>query len=186
MATSRRLFWTGGLALATATLAGAEPARAESAKAINSRASTALHDLYASQPKARELGKKARAILIFPRIYKAGLLVGAQTGNGVLRTDGKPTAYYNITAASYGLQAGVQWFSLAMFFMNAPALGYLDKSDGWAIGTGPSVVVIDKGAARNFTSTTLTQDVYAIPFGQNGLMAGLGIEGSKITRYNPS
>jgi lipid-binding SYLF domain-containing protein len=186
MVTSRRVFWTGGLALAASTLAGAEPAWAESAKQINSRASTALGNLYASQPKARDLGHKARAILIFPRIYKAGFLVGGQSGNGVLRTGGKATAYYNITAASYGLQAGVQWFSLAMFFMTDTSLDYLRKSDGWAIGSGPSLAVIDKGAARSFTSTTLSQDVYAFPFGQKGLMAGLGMEGSKITRYNPS
>jgi lipid-binding SYLF domain-containing protein len=75
----------------------------------------------------------------------------------------------------------VQWFGYALFFMNADALKYLDSSQGFEIGVGPSVVVVDQGMAKKFSSTTVTQDVYAFIFGQKGLMAGLGIEGSKIT-----
>ncbi len=91
-------------------------------------------------------------------------------------------SYYNSAAASYGLQAGVQWYSYALFFMNEGALNYLNASLGFEIGVGPSVVVVDDGLAKKFRSTTLTQDVYAIIFGQRGLMAGIGIEGSKITK----
>lgn len=98
---------------------------------------------------------------------------------------GVPTKYYNISAGSFGLQAGVQSFSYALFFMKDAALAYLLSSHGWSIGAGPSVVVLDKGKAASVSSTTLTQDVYAIPFGQNGLMAGLGLEGAKITLVNP-
>ena len=141
--------------------------------------------LYAAQTKARDLGKRAKAILVFPKIIKAGLLIGGQSGNGALRADGKTIGYYNISAASFGLQAGAQTFSYALFFMTDSALNYLQNSDGWAIGSGPSVVVVDKGAAASMTSTTLSQDVYAFPFGQRGLMAGLGLEGSKITRIQP-
>ena len=112
-------------------------------------------------------------------------MIGAQSGNGVLRVGGKTTGYYNISAASFGFQAGAQTFSYAMFFMNASAVGYLQKSDGWSVGSGPSVVIVDKGAAASITSTTLTKDVYAFPFGQHGLMAGIGLEGSKITHINP-
>ena len=100
---------------------------------------------------------------------------------GVLFVGGKPTGYYKIGAASFGLQAGGQSFSYALFLMNDKALTYLRKSDGWAIGSGPSVVVVDKGAAMSTTSTTIAKDVYAFPFGQKGLMAGLGLEGSKIS-----
>ncbi len=81
---------------------------------------------------------------------------------------------------------GAQTFSYALFFMTDSSLNYLEKSDGWSVGSGPSVVVLNKGAAASMTSTTLPQDVYAVPFGQKGLMAGVGIEGSKITRVNPS
>ena len=144
-----------------------------------------MQNLYAAQPKARNLGNKAKAILVFPKIIKAGLLIGGQSGDGALRMGGKTVGYYNLSAASFGLQAGGQTFSYALFFMTDSALDYLQKSDGWAIGSGPSVVVVDKGAAASMTSTSITQDVYAVPFGQRGLMAGLGLEGSKITHIHP-
>jgi lipid-binding SYLF domain-containing protein len=114
------------------------------------------------------------------------LLAGAQTGNGVLLIGGKPAGYYNISAVSYGLQAGGQEFSYALFFMTDSALNYLKRTHGWAVGSGPSVVVVDRGAAASLTTTTMKQDVYAFPFGASGLMAGIGIEGSKITEINPS
>ena len=171
--------------LASGTLVPIDPAHAASAHKISQDADQALRSLYAAQPKARELGKRAKAILVFPRIIKAGLLVGGQGGDGVLREGGRTVGYYNIAAASFGLQAVVQRFSYALFFMTDSSLKYLQDSDGWAIGSGPSVVVMDKGAAASLTSTTVTQDVYAFPFGQHGLMAGIGLEGSKITRIHP-
>lgn len=171
------------LALAAASL-GARPAEAATAAQLNADASAALQRLYAQSPKASALGRKARAILVFPRIVKAGFLIGGQGGEGVLFVAGRPTAYYKINALSYGLQAGGQSFSYALFLMNEKALNYMDRSDGWSIGSGPSLVVIDKGKAMSTTSTTLTQDVYAFPFGQKGLMAGMGLEGSKITRID--
>src|ERR1700722_19380796 len=78
-------------------------AAATSARLINQQADQALHSLYSTQPKARLLAQKAKAILIFPRIVKAGLIVGGQGGDGVLRAGGKSLGYYNIAAASFGL-----------------------------------------------------------------------------------
>ena len=112
-------------------------------------------------------------------------MVGAQTGNGVLFEHGKVAGYYNISAASFGLQAGAQAFSYALFFMSPGALAYIHKSDGWALGTGPSVVVVDQGESRETNTATLSHDVYAFPFGEKGLMAGIDIKGSKITRIHP-
>jgi lipid-binding SYLF domain-containing protein len=172
-----------GLVGGSATLTRA--AYAASARKIDQDVSRALQTLYAAQPKARNLGNKARAILVFPRIIKAGLLIGGQSGDGALRVAGRTVGYYNLSAASFGLQAGGQTFSYALFFMTESALDYLQNSDGWAIGSGPSVVVVDKGTAASMTSTSVTQDVYAVPFGQRGLMAGLGLEGSKITHIHP-
>jgi lipid-binding SYLF domain-containing protein len=83
------------------------------------------------------------------------------------------------------LQAGIQDYGYALFFMNEHALAYLNKSGGFELGAGPSVVVADEGFAKNYTTTTLTQDVYAFVFNQKGIMAGLGITGSKITRISP-
>lgn len=183
---TRRSLFVVFAGVASATFIETAAAHAASARQIDADASHALRTLYATQPKAKELGQRAKAILIFPKIYKGGLIIGGQSGDGALREGGKTVGYYNISAASFGLQAGGQTFSYALFFMTDSALDYLNKSDGWQIGSGPSVVVMDKGTAASVTSTTLTQDVYAFPFGQHGLMAGLGLEGSKITRIHPS
>jgi lipid-binding SYLF domain-containing protein len=149
---------------------------------LDQEAATALRRLIAGNQAARLVNEKALAVLVFPKIVKVGFVLGGAYGEGALRQDGKTIGYYNSAAASYGLQAGAQWFGYALFFMNAGALKYLDESAGFEIGVGPSVVVVDKGAASKFSSTTVTQDVYAFIFNQKGLMAGLGIEGSKITK----
>jgi lipid-binding SYLF domain-containing protein len=145
-------------------------------------AAAALRQLIASNPAAKELNEKAVAVLVFPKIVKVGFLLGGAYGEGVLQQGDQTVGYYNSFAASYGLQAGAQWFGYALFFMNANALKYLEDSNGFEIGVGPSVVVVDQGLAKKFSSTTLTQDVYAMIFGQKGFMAGIGLEGSKITK----
>jgi len=156
------------------------PAFAEDSFEADAKA--ALKQLYDTEPSAKMIGEKAHAIMVFPRIVKAGFIVGGQYGEGVLLINGKLVAHYNSVAASYGLQAGVQAFGYALFLMNDKALSYLDKSDGWEIGVGPSIVVVDKGIAKTLTTTTLKDDVYAFIFDQKGLMAGLGLQGSKITK----
>ena len=103
---------------------------AASAAEIDRGVDIALVELYAKAPKAKELGKKAKGILVFPRIIKAGLIVGGQIGNGALRKNGKTIGYYRTVAASYSLQVGIQKFSYAIFFMTEPALKYLNKSGG--------------------------------------------------------
>lgn len=89
-------------------------------------------------------------------------------------------------AASYGFQAGVQAFGYALFFMDDASVRYLDNSDGWELGMGPSLVVLDEGFGKNLSTTTLQKGVYAFIFDQRGLMGGVGIQGSKITRINPN
>jgi lipid-binding SYLF domain-containing protein len=185
MTRSRRAVMTVLLAQLCGLVVAAPQARASSARELEGDSRHALQNLYAAQPQAARLAKRARAILVFPNIIKGAFVFGAQTGNGVLFVNGRVAGYYNISAASFGLQAGGKAFSYALFFITDSSLKYLKKSDGWAIGSGPSVVVVDKGAAADISSTTLTQDVYAFPFGQRGLMGGLGLEGSKITHYTP-
>jgi lipid-binding SYLF domain-containing protein len=158
------------------------PALAEDA--FDADAKAALNKLYDSEPAAKLIGEKAKAILVFPNIVKAGFVVGAQYGEGALLMNGKVTAHYNSVAASYGLQAGVQSFGYAMMLMTDNALQYLNKSEGWELGVGPSIVIVDKGKAKSLTTTTLKDDVYAFIFDQKGLMAGLGIQGSKITKLD--
>ncbi len=126
-----------------------------------------------------------KGILVFPHVIKGGLIVGGQYGEGALRVGGKTTGYFNTVSASYGLQAGAQSFGYALFFVDEASLQYLQKSEGWEIGVGPNVVVVDKGAARSLSTTTAKSGIYAFFFQQKGLMAGLGLQGSKITRITP-
>jgi lipid-binding SYLF domain-containing protein len=158
---------------------------AASAAEIDRKVDVAIRDLMASHEAARLLAKEARAILVFPNIVKGGFLFGGQFGDGALRREGRSVAYYRSLAASYGLQAGVQTFGYALFLMNEKALEYLEKSAGWEIGVGPTLVVVDKGTASALTSTTARSDVYAFFFDQQGLMAGIGLQGTKITRIHP-
>ena len=190
---ARSVRWKRRDVLALAMAAGVVPVSFRSAEASSSKqeidrdSREALKRLEAQGgKKMQELVQQAKAILMFPNIVKGGLIIGGQYGEGALLEHGKTIGYYNIAAASFGLQAGGQSFSYALLFEKQGALDYLQKSDGWSIGSGPSVVVMDKGAAASLTSTTVTQDVVAIPFGQKGLMAGLGLEGSKISPITPS
>lgn len=167
-------FWAG--------YANADQASGSNDPKLDRDSLATLDKLYASKPKAKELGDKSRAILVFPRIVKAGLLIGGQSGNGVLIEHGKVTAKYNISAGSFGLQAGAQWYSQVMFLVNDYSLEYLNKSSGWSVGVGPSVVVMDSGTAKSMTTDNLSSDVYVFIFGQEGLMGGMGVQGQKITR----
>lgn len=164
---------------------GSGQSGSEAAVDIDRSVDLALQRLYASTPKARTLAQRASGILVFPGIVRAGFIGGAKFGTGALREQGRTSGYYNIVAGSYGLQAGVQTYDYAMFFMTADALKYLKTSQGWEIGSGPSFVVVDTGVAKAMTTTTLKSDVYAFISSQKGLMAGLGLQGSKITRFNP-
>lgn len=155
---------------------------AASAGEIDRDVDVALQRLYDREPRAREFGAQANGVLVFPSVVKGGLMVGGQYGEGALRRDGKTVAYYNIVAASYGLQFGIQVFGYALFLMSDAALRYLERSEGWEIGTGPSIVVANMGAASAFTTTTAKPDIYSFFFNQQGLMAGLGLQGSKVTR----
>jgi lipid-binding SYLF domain-containing protein len=178
----------GVLALALAALGTlhAAAALAASASEIDRKATAALQKLYAATPEAKALAQKAKGILVFPSIVKGGFIVGGQFGDGALRVNGKTVSYYRSVAASYGLQAGVQSFGYVLMFMDDASLAYLDQSDGWEIGSGPSVVIVDKGAAKTLSSTTLRSGVYAFIFAQKGLMGGIGLQGSKITKITPS
>jgi len=181
--TKRQALRLLGLGVAAAGVAGlSRGAAAATAQQINRDSEVALTTLYNSNTAAQSLGHEARGILIFPRIVKAGLMVGGAYGEGELRKQGKPVAYYKSTAASFGMQAGGQSFSYALFLMSDNAVNYLGRSDGWEIGVGPSIVVVDEGLARKMTTTTAREEIYAFIFGQKGLMAGLGLEGTKISK----
>ncbi|MDH2049285.1 lipid-binding SYLF domain-containing protein [Achromobacter marplatensis] len=179
------LYLQSALLVFACALAPTGAALADSALAIRNDSASALQHLYAAEPSTKELGDKAVAVLVFPKIYKAGFVVGGEHGQGTLFKGKEPIGYYEISAMSLGLQAGAQTFGYALFFMNQKSLNYLEKSDGWALGSGPSLVAWDKSVASSLSTTTLSQDVFAVPFGAQGLMAGMGLEGSKISSITP-
>jgi len=182
MASPTRQFFAAALA-AVLTLALALPlcAQAATAEDLHQDSQHALERLYGVNPLARKLSHEARAILVFPNIVKAGLVFGGGYGEGVLLKGGAVDGYYNSVTASWGFQAGAQTYGYAMFLMTDKALHYIHETHGWEVGVGPTVVIVDEGVAKNLSTTTLKDDAYAFIFGQQGLMAGVSIEGSKIS-----
>ena len=167
-----------GLALVFGTVSAMAADKAQ----LDRDARASLNKLVASIAGAKAISQKAVAVLVFPSILKAGLMIGGQSGDGVLMRGGRTVGYYNTSGASYGLQAGAQKYGYAMFFMNQNALKQLDNTSGFEVGVGPSVVVADEGFGKSTSSITYDKDIYAFIFNQNGLMAGLGLQGNKITR----
>lgn len=177
--------WLGGCAWNGANGGGGEKASAAAATSdVRSASMRAYNDLLARQPAAKALAGSAKGVLVFPEVYKAGLLVGGYHGEGSMIRNGRAEGRYGTSGASYGLQAGVQKYAYALFFMTDADMQYLEQSSGWEVGVGPSVTVVDEGLASSLTTTTGRSGVYCFFFDQKGLMAGLGIQGSKITRLD--
>ncbi|MGA1317504.1 MAG: YSC84-related protein [Rubrivivax sp.] len=168
---------TWGLLATTPSLA-----LAASAADLEMDAARTLGTLYRHNSVAEAIGRQAKAILVFPKIVKAGLIVGGSYGEGVMLQSGQVIGYYSSASASWGWQAGAQSYAYVLFLMNDTALRHLDQSKGWEVGVGPSVVVVNEGVARSLSTTTLKEDAYAFVTDQQGLMASLSIEGTKITR----
>jgi lipid-binding SYLF domain-containing protein len=157
-------------------------AHAATAEDLDKDAAQTLQTLYKASAIAEDISKKARAVLVFPKIIKAGLVFGGSYGEGVLTKGGQAAGYYNSVSASWGWQAGAETYGYVVFLMSDKAVKYLDKSKGWEIGVGPTVVAVNEGIAKNLSSSTLKSDAYAFIFDQQGLMASLSIEGTKISR----
>ena len=169
-----------------ALLAFAAPAaHAGSAQDIDLKADAALNRILAESPAAQALAEKAQAILIFPQIVKGGFGLGGQYGEGALRVNDATVAYYSIAGASFGFQAGAQAFSEVLFFMTPESLDYLERVKGFQVGADANVAVVNQGVAIEANSSTLREPVVAILFGQQGLMAGATLHGSKISRIHP-
>ncbi len=158
-------------------------ASAASAQELNATADATLARLQQSEPVAAEMLGNAKGILIFPEIIRAGLLVGAAGGDGVLRVGGKTEGYFRSTAMSYGFLAGVTTFGYVMFLMDDESVKYVSETAGWEVGVGPNITIADEGLiAKKLTTTTAQSGIYVFFVGQEGFFAGAGIEGTKITR----
>ncbi|MBU6283279.1 twin-arginine translocation pathway signal protein [bacterium] len=172
-------------ALFALLLARPVDSRADTSVEIDRDVLNSLDKLYATVPAAKALGEKAKAVLVFPHVLKGGVLVGGSYGEGALVRDGKPTDYYGTASITVGVQIGAQTYGYALMLMTEDALDYLYATSGWQLGTGPTIVFIDSGAAATLSNQTARSDVYAFVFDPKGLMFGLNLEGSKITRIVP-
>lgn len=159
-------------------------ASAATAEDLDKDSQQALQTLYKTEPIAKVLSKTAKAIFVFPNIVKAGLVFGGSYGEGELIEGSRVIDYYNTVSGSFGLQAGAQSYGYVVFLMTDESLDYVKETQGWEIGVGPTVVVIDEGVAKNFSTSSLKDHAYAFIFSQQGLMAGISIEGTKISLIN--
>ena len=169
-------------ALGSVGMSGRAIAATDTADDLNRDVDHSLQMLLKSNPAADAISKKAVAVLVFPNIVKAGLIFGGAYGEGALKIAGKFDGYYNSFTGSWGLQAGAQSYGYAVFLMTDKAVRYIHETHGWEIGVGPTVVIVNEGIATNLSTSTLKDDAYAFVFDQKGLMAGVSIEGTKISR----
>lgn len=170
--------------LSLVALAGASPVSAKSAAEIDAETNQALETLYDQSSAAEELGGKAQGILVFPSITKGGIIVGGEYGEGALRVDGKTEGYYSSASGSIGLQLGISSRSLVIMFMTDDALKDFTSADGWEAGVNADVTVVDTGATGSIDTTTAQSPVIAFNFGEKGLMAGVSVEGTKVTELD--
>jgi lipid-binding SYLF domain-containing protein len=178
-----------GFALAgcTTTTTGQNDAKAAPGsrrRELESSADTTLSRLYTTVPGSRELIAKSRGVLIFPSVIAAGLVVGGQYGEGVLRTGGRTAGFYKTISASFGFQAGAQSKALIFLFMTQDALDKFNSRDGWSVGGDASVAVLKMGANGAVDTTSATAPVEAFVLTNAGLMANLTLEGTKVSKLD--
>lgn len=162
----------------------AQVANAATAREIDVSVDVALENFVKEVNGAKEFLDSARGVLVFPSVYKAGIGVGGEYGEGALRIKGKTVDYYNTAAASFGLQLGAQKKTIILVFIQDEALKKFRASSGWEIGVDASVALITVGAGGSIDSTKIKDPIVGFVFGQKGLMYNLTLEGTKITKLN--
>ncbi len=186
IAVTSALVTSGGLSLAgcTTTPPSSDGSAANTGRrrTIDADVDATLTRLFETVKGSHELVGKARGALVFPSVLSAGFWIGGQYGQGALRIDGQTNGYYSLTAASFGLQIGAQSKAVILLFMTQGALDNFTHSQGWAAGVDATVAVLKIGANGNIDTSTATSPVEAIVLTNAGLMAGVSLEGSKISR----
>lgn len=172
------------IVLAALFLSVASLASAASKEEINAEVKEAVASFYKHTSAGRELANKAAGMLVFPNVIKAGIGIGGEFGEGALIVKGKTVAYYNIAAASVGLQLGAQARSQIVLFMNDKVLGEFRNSQGWKAGVDGSVALATLGAGGAIDTETAKQPIIGFIFSNKGLMYNLTFEGSKISRVS--
>jgi lipid-binding SYLF domain-containing protein len=158
------------------------PSRADTAYAIASGSNQALQQLYRTSPVAALLARRAKAILVFPKIVKASLVVGGASGEGELMRGRSIDGYYKLETQSFGIQVGAESYQYVVFLMTPSAVQNLERGSGWQLGHGPTLMLVGRDAPRNLATAPLRYDSYGFAFNQRGLIAGVGAEGTRISR----
>jgi lipid-binding SYLF domain-containing protein len=151
-------------------------------QAIDSSVDNALATLYRQVPGSQDLVNRAQGVLVFPAVLEAGFIVGASRGDGALRKGGKTVSFHRTTAGSIGLQAGAQSTAMFILFMTEDAMRNFENSRGWTAGVDASVTVLTVGATAQMTTATAQQPVIGYVLSNSGLMAGVSVDGARITR----
>ncbi|NCF71986.1 MAG: hypothetical protein GWP67_00655 [Gammaproteobacteria bacterium] len=159
---------------------------AASAAKIDAESNKALQVFREDVNGADVFLNQAAGYLIFPRVIKAGIGIGGETGEGALRVGGQTVAYYRTSAGSIGFQLGAQAKSIVIAFMTKESLQKFRNSSGWKVGVDGSVALIDLGAGKTIDSTNIKDPVVGFIFGSKGLMYNLTLEGSKFSKLDKS
>ena len=161
---------------------GASATPAEKKAEIEKGVDGTLATLYSSVGGSKELASKARGILVFPKVYAAGLGVGGEYGEGALHVGGKTVDYYKTTSVSFGFQAGAQSKALVFMFMTQDALDKFRNGSGWTAGADASVAVLKQGANGTIDTSSAGAAVNAFALSNAGLMAAATIDGTKVSK----
>lgn len=171
-----------GVATACSTPGSGPADPAAKRREIDAGVDSALADLYAKTPSAKEMAAKAQGILVFPKVIEAGFIVGGSYGQGALRKGGATSGYYSVGSGSAGLLAGAQSKALYLMFMTQEALQKFESSNGWTAGADASVALIDEGAAARVDTATASKPVVGYVRSTAGLMANLSLDGTKFNK----
>lgn len=179
---NKQKFNTGLLALSLFMLFGSQSLQAASKEEIDMEVNGALERFHKEVEGSEQFLAKAKGVLVFPEVIKAGIGVGGEYGEGALRINGKTVDYYNTAAASIGLQLGAQMKTVILVFLQSEALEKFQNSEGWEVGVDGSVALVEFGAGKDINTVNITDPVVGFVFSNKGLMYNLTLEGSKITR----
>lgn len=156
----------------------------EQRQSLDSAANATLTKLYESSPQSKELVARAKGVLVFPDVLSGSFIIGAEHGKGVLRVGGANAGYYSTTAGSIGFQAGAQSKAMVLLFMTDDALNKFRKSSGWTVGADATVAVVNVGANGRIDTNTAQQPIVGFVMNNGGLMAGVSLEGTKISKLD--
>ena len=157
---------------------------ADSAAVLDAKVDEAIKNFQQEVNGGDVFLRQAAGYLVFPRVIKVGIGIGAETGEGALRVAGRSAAYYRTTSGSFGLQLGAQAKSIVIAFMTDESLAQFRASSGWQVGVDGSVALIDIGAGKQINTKNIKDPVVGFVFGSKGLMYNLTLEGTKISRIS--